>query len=138
MKIGPLLLIVAALAGCRSAATKASGQQPQPQPAGAARASTEQPVPVEFGRRPRNTPMTSDNMPFFDTVKHCMLTTRKIDTVTKGPAYEACVEGQEHTLLVLADAINAGKFDEADIVRCAKASRTAYEGMWYCLNGKPY
>ena len=136
MKIRIVPSVLAALAACSSPQKKTAEQQAQP--AAATPAAVEQPVPVEFGRRPPNTPMTSDNMPFFDTVKHCMLTTRQFDTMDKGPAYEACIQIQEHHRLVLADAINAKQFEEADIVRCAKASRTAYQGLWYCLNGKPY
>ncbi len=82
--------------------------------------------------------MTSENMPFFDTVTYCQTTTRKIDRIVKGPAYEACIELQEHTRLVLGEAIDGSKFKEADIVRCAKASRTAYEGLWFCVNGQPF
>lgn len=92
--------------------------------------------PVEFGKRPPNTPMTSDNMPFFDAVTYCDATTRKTDKVRKGPAYEACVEDQAHYRIVIGDAINASKFKEAVIDRCAKATRTAYQGMWFCINGQ--
>lgn len=80
--------------------------------------------------------MTSDNMPFFDTVTYCELTTRKRDKIHKGPAYEACVEDEAHYRIVIGDAINAGQFKEAVINRCAKASRAAYQGMWYCMNGQ--
>ena len=131
-----ILLLLASLAAC-SAPQKKAAEQP-PQPTATTPAPVEQPVPVEFGRRPPNKPMTSDNMPFFDTVKHCMLTTRQVDTMDKGPAYETCIQIQEHNRLVLAEAIDSHKLEEANIIRCAKASRTAYEGMWYCLNGKPY
>ncbi len=124
---------MAVLAGCQEqqneAATATAAAQPQP---------VEQIVPVELGRRPPNTRMTSRNMPFFDTVTYCLLTTRKTDTMVKGPAYEACVELQDHTRSVIGEAIDAKKFDEADIVRCAKASHTAYQGMWYCMNRQPY
>ncbi len=81
--------------------------------------------------------MTSDNMPLFDTITYCILSTRKTDTMVKGPAYEACIEHQDHVRIVVASAIDAGKFAEADIIRCAKDSRTAYVGMWYCMNGIP-
>jgi len=91
-------------------------------------------VPVEFGRRPPNTPMTSDNMPIYDTVTYCILATRKTDTKVMGPQYEECIEQQDHTRMVLADAIDQAKYKEADIIRCAKISHAAYMGMWYCLN----
>jgi hypothetical protein len=94
-------------------------------------------VPVEFGRRPPNTRMTSANMPYFDTVTYCLLTTRKTDTMFKGPAYQAGIENQADTRIVVGDAIDANRFAEADIIRCAKESRTAYVGMWYCMNGRP-
>ena len=95
-------------------------------------------VSPEFGKRRPNTRMTSRNMPFFDTVTYCVPATLGTDTMVKGPAYEACIEHQDHTRVEIADAIDANKFDEADIVRCAKGSRTAYVGMWYCMNGRPY
>ena len=82
--------------------------------------------------------MTSHNMPFFDTVSYCEVTTGKTDKTYKGPVYEACVEDQEHTRMVLGEAIDASKYQEPDIIRCAKASHTAYEGLWYCLNGQDY
>ncbi len=80
--------------------------------------------------------MTSDNMPFFDAVTYCELTTRKTDKVYKGPAYEACVEDQAHYRIIIGDAIDSSQFKEPAIIRCAKASRTAYQGMWYCMNGQ--
>jgi hypothetical protein len=80
--------------------------------------------------------MTSENMPFFDTVTYCEQTTRKSDKIPKGPAYEACVEDQAHYRIVISDAVTARQFKEAVIIHCAKASRTAYQGMWYCMNGQ--
>jgi hypothetical protein len=135
-----IVVIVAMLAACGGpppSVTEQAPQTTQPEPQ-VAHAGTPQIPPVEFGRRPRNTLMTSDNMPFFDTVKYCDVATRKLDKSRYGPAYETCVEDQEATRIVLAQAVDANKFPEADIVRCAKDSRTAYEGLWYCLNGKPY
>ncbi|HEY3848056.1 MAG TPA: hypothetical protein VGL95_13195, partial [Acetobacteraceae bacterium] len=98
--------------------------------------TTPQIPPVELGKRPPNTPMTSANMPFFDTVTYCEQTTRKIDRSPKGPAYETCVEDQAHYRIVIGDAVDAGKFKDPFIVHCATASRTAYQGMWYCMNGQ--
>jgi hypothetical protein len=134
----PILFIVAMLAACGGPQTSPTVQ---PQTAAdttpvASRITTPQNPPVEFGKRPPNTPMTSNNMPFFDTVTYCELTTRKTDKINKGPAYEACVEDQAHYRIVIGEAINAARFHEADVVRCAKASRTAYQGMWYCMNGQ--
>lgn len=77
-------------------------------------------------------------MPYFDTVKYCEITTRKHDTRYKGPVYEQCAEDQAHTRSILAQAIDAKKFHDADIIRCAKASHTAYQGEWYCLNGQDF
>jgi hypothetical protein len=73
-------------------------------------------------------------MPIYDTVTYCLLATRKSDTKVKGPEYEECIEHQDHTRRVLAETIDTAKFKEPDIIRCAKASRTAYIGEWYCLN----
>lgn len=133
-------MILAMLAACGNTPKSTTEQMfPSTQlKAPAARPAIEQIPPVEFGRRPPNTPMTSDNMPFFDTVTYCDLATRKIDKIKFGPAYEACLEYQDANRVVLSQAIDANKLDEADIIRCAKASRTAYEGLWFCLNGKPY
>jgi hypothetical protein len=94
--------------------------------------------PVEFGRRPVNARITGENMPFFDTVTYCELTTRKSDTMWRGPVYEQCVEDQAHYKEILAQMIDARKFEDSMIVACAKASRTAYQGMWYCLNGQEF
>lgn len=135
--VGPAVILSAAtaLAACGGPPKKTTEQQPRA--AGASQA-VEDIVPAEFGRRPPNTPMTSDNMPLFDTVTWCLLKTRKTDTKVKGPLYEQCIEHQDHTRIVLAEAIDAGKYKEDEIIRCAKASRTAYEGMWLCLNGQEY
>ena len=94
--------------------------------------------PVEFGTRPPNTPMTHDNMPYFDTVAYCERTTRRKEKLVRGPLYEDCIADQQVNHDVIADAIDAGKYKEADVVHCAKASRTAYQGMWYCLNQQPF
>jgi hypothetical protein len=130
-------LIAAVLVACDGQSknpteSRAEAKAANPEPA------IKEVVPVELGRRPPNTPMTSQNMPFFDTVTYCLSTTRKTDTMVKGPAYEQCIELQDHTRIVIGEAIDANEFKEADIVRCAKASHTAYEGMWFCMNGKPY
>jgi hypothetical protein len=98
--------------------------------------TTPQSPPVEFGKRPPNTPMTSDNMPSFDSVTYCEQTTRKNDKIFKGPAYEACVEDQAHYRIVIGEAVNASKFPETFVTHCASASRTAYQGMWFCMNGQ--
>jgi hypothetical protein len=100
--------------------------------------ATEQVVSAELGKRPPNTRLTSKNMPFFDIVTYCLLTTRRTDTMAKGPAYETCIGLQDATRVVIGEAIDAKEFEETDIVRCAKASHTAYEGMWYCMNGEAY
>jgi hypothetical protein len=124
-----MLLLLAVLPACGGSSKSTT------QPAAVANEpSIEEIVPVEFGRRPPNTPMTSDNMPLFDTVTYCVLATRKTDTMVKGPLYEECIEQQDHTRMVLADAIDQAKYKEVDIIRCAKASHAAYMGMWYCLN----
>jgi hypothetical protein len=125
-----ILLLVALLASCGGPANKTT----EPQSQAGAPNPVEEFVPVEFGRRPPNTPMTSDNMPIYDTVTYCLLATRKTDTKAMGPEYEECIEHQDHTRRVLAEAIDTAKFKEPDIIRCAKASRTAYVGEWYCLN----
>lgn len=80
--------------------------------------------------------MTSNTMPFFDTVTYCEQTTRKRDKTYKGPVYEACVEDQAHYRIVIGEAINAGQFKDPVIDHCAQASRTAYQGMWFCMNGQ--
>ncbi len=77
-------------------------------------------------------------MPVFDTVKYCEVTEGPADKMYRGPAYEHCVEDQEHLRILLGEAIDANKFKEADIIHCAKASRTAYKAMWYCVNGQRY
>lgn len=100
--------------------------------------TTPQIPPVEFGKRPPNTRMTSENMPYFDTVTYCQWATDKQEKLRQGPLYEACIGDQDNYRHVIGSAIDAKQFKEADIVRCAKASRTAYEGMWYCLNDQPY
>ena len=94
--------------------------------------------PVEFGKRPPKKPMTHDNMPYFDLVAYCELTTHGKEKLRRGPLYENCIADQQVNHDVIADAIDAAKYKEADIVHCAKASRTAYEGMWYCMNRQPF
>ena len=139
MKGHAILVTLALLAGC--------GREPAPKPQTDAAAAptrsavhpnTPQVPPVEFGRRPPNTPMTHDNMPFFDTVAYCAWATRGSDKIPKGPHYEQCVEDQGHIKLILSQSIDAQNFKEPDILRCAKASRTAYQGMWFCLNGQEF
>ena len=100
--------------------------------------TTPQIPPVEFGRRPAGTPMTSANMPFFDTVRYCEWSTGKREKLRRGPLYEACIGDQANYRSVIGSAIDARQFKDRDIVRCATASRTAYQGMWYCLNDQPY
>ncbi len=136
VRLRATLLVVLIAAGCHGQPKDETGK---PTDGNAARAapSEEEIVPVELGRRPPNTRMTSANMPFFDTVTYCLLTTRKTDTKVKGPQYEACIELQDATRRVIGQAIDANEFEEDNIVRCAKASRTAYQGMWFCMNGKP-
>ena len=94
--------------------------------------------PVEFGRRKPGTHITSENMPFFDTVTYCERKTRGTDKIVKGPHYEACIQDQQHTQIIIAQAIDQRKFDDKTIEACAEASRTAYQGMWYCLNGQEF
>ena len=137
MRNRTVLFTVMLLAGCHQQPKDVAKGESATQPTVTAPA-IEQIVPAELGRRPPNTRMTSHNMPYFDTVTYCLVTTRKTDTMVKGPAYEACIELQDSTRIVIGEAIDAKEFQEADIVRCAKASHTAYEGMWYCMNGKPY
>jgi len=126
---------VAVLTACHGQPKAIAANQQAAEPATPA-PPMEQIVPVELGKRPPNTRMTSANMPFFDAVTYCLLSTRKTDTMVKGPQYEACIALQEDTRIVIGEAIDANRFDETDIVRCAKASTTAYDGMWYCMNGK--
>ena len=127
------LLLVVLLAACSGP----SGTQSTPR-AKAAAAELPQIPPVEFGKRPPGTRITSENMPYFDTVKYCEWATRKKDSAFKGPLYEQCVSDQHNTRQLLGKAIDAKKFTDAKIVHCAKASRTAYHGMWYCLWDQPY
>jgi hypothetical protein len=128
-------LIVAMLAAC-GGPQKSPTEESSPDTGATSMITTPQIPPVEMGKRPPNTPMTSANMPFFDTVTYCEQTTRKIDKNPKGPAYEACVEDQAHYRIVIGEAVDAGQFKDPLIVHCAKASRTAYQGTWYCMNGQ--
>lgn len=82
--------------------------------------------------------MTSANMPFFDVVTYCEITTRKHDTRPRGPLYDNCAMNQLHYRSIIGQAIDAKHFKDAKVVQCAKASRTAYEGMWYCMNDQPF
>lgn len=136
MRNPAILLIAAMLAACSSQ----SGTQPMPKPRSSAEAlpTTPQIPPVEFGKRKPGTPITSDNMPFFDTVKYCEWATQGKDTRFKGPLYEQCIDDQSNTQEIMANAIDAKKFTDAKIIHCAKATRTAYHGMWYCLWDQPY
>ena len=138
MRHRAILFIVAMLAACGGPQKSATKQPPSPADTTpvVSRITTPQIPPVELGNRPPNTPMTRDNMPFFDAVTYCELATGKTDKTYKGPAYEACVEDQAHYRIVIGEAINAAQFLESVVVRCAKASRTAYQGMWYCMNGQ--
>ena len=82
--------------------------------------------------------MTSANMPYFDIVTYCEIATRKHDTALQGPVYDTCAGNQAHYRSIIGAAIDAKRFKEAKVVQCAKASRSAYEGMWYCMNDQPY
>ena len=140
MRHRTILLALSILAACGGppGATNGKRQQSAAETRSTSEPATEQIPPVEFGRRPPNTPMTSKNMPLFDTVTYCLLATRGIDRIPKGPAYETCVEDQENYRIVIGEAIDENKFAEDAIVRCAKASRTAYEGLWFCVNEQPF
>jgi hypothetical protein len=133
MRFRGVLPIVAVLAACHGQPNQPQGNQADGKAAASAPAE-EDIIPVEWGKRPPNTPMTSANMPLFDTVTYCILSTRKTDTIVMGPLYESCIEHQDQVRIVIAAAIDANKFAEAVINRCAKDSRTAYVGMWYCMN----
>jgi hypothetical protein len=139
LRTPPILLILAALAACAGPNKTATRQAPPPAATTTAATSLitgPQIPPVELGRRPRNARMTSANMPFFDTVAYCEHTTRKIDKMPRGPAYEACVEDQAHYRIVIGQAVDARQFKDTAVTNCAKASRTAYQGLWYCMNGQ--
>ena len=133
-----LLAVLLAACGGETKGTTAPAPSATNSAALASRINAPQIPPVEFGKRPPKTPMTSENMPFFDRVAYCLATTRTTDKTQKGPAYEACVEDQEHYRIILGDAINGNKFQEANIIHCAKATRTAWQGMWFCLNGQEF
>jgi len=128
-----LLPVVAVLAACHGRPNVPQGNQTDGKAATSAPA-VEEIIPVEWGKIKPNTRMTSDDMPLFDTITYCILSTRKTDTFVKGPEYEACIEHQDQNRILIASAIDAKKFADASIIRCAKESRTAYVGMWYCLN----
>ena len=57
---------------------------------------------------------------------------------SKGPAYESCAEDQEAYRSVIGETIDAEKFQNDVIIHCAKATRSAYQGEWYCLNNQEY
>jgi hypothetical protein len=136
-----ILLIVVLLAGC-GGTPRQPAATPQLHSAGptaaAGQPATPEIPPVDLGHRPPNTPMTSANMPFFDTVAYCEVTTRKIDSMPKGPAYENCAGNQAHYRSIIGAAIDAKQFKESKVEQCARASRSAYEGMWYCMNDQPF
>jgi hypothetical protein len=94
--------------------------------------------PVQLGKRPAGTPITRRNMPYFDIVIYCEHVTHGKEKLRRGPLYETCAEDQSQYRDIIGETIDAGKFHDGDILRCAKASRTAYEGEWYCLNGEPF
>ena len=133
-----ILSVVAMLVAC----ARPQPRPEQPQQARAATATSHEPIefmmPPEIGRRKPNTPFSSDNMPLFDTVTYCLLKTRNTDTKVMGPKYEKCIEDQDHTHSIIGEAIDAGKFPEDNVVRCAKESHTAYEGEWLCMNGQQF
>lgn len=140
MKRGASLLIIGMLAGC-------VGSPPSSSPAGSGNAASaaapppamaSQIPPVDLGHRPPHTAMTSANMPFFDIVAYCEVTTRKIDTRPRGPVYETCAINQQHYRSIIGQAIDAKQFKEAKVLQCAKASHTGYDGMWYCMNDQPF
>lgn len=134
MRRHAILIVAGILAAC---AGPSGGARPGPERTAAVKLPPQVP-PVELGHRPPNTHITSQNMPFFDRVVYCEWATRGHDTMPKGPAYEMCVENQAHYLGVMAQAIDARTFSDAAIVRCAKETRSAYKGMWYCLNGQDF
>ena len=140
MRKHAILLTLALLAACSGSQENAK-KHPAPPP-NAIFTESEIPgpqvPPVEFGHRPPSAPMTSANMPFFDAVTYCEHATRKADKIFKGPHYEACVEDQAHYRIIIGEAIDARRYAEAVIDRCAKASRTAYQGMWFCMNSQVY
>ena len=82
--------------------------------------------------------MTRRNMPYFNTGAYCHLRARTAGETARGPAYRDCRDLQRHARLVIGESIDAEKFAEGDIARCAKESHTAYEGMGYCMNGQPF
>ena len=142
LKVRLLLLAGAVVASCSPTSRERPAQsesraREQPKPTASIIPGPQIP-PVEFGIRPANTPMTHENMPYFDRAAYCLQATRDQDKVPKGPQYEFCVEYQQHLQIIIGEAIDSAQFTEDDIVRCAKASRTAYEGMWYCLNGQEF
>lgn len=93
---------------------------------------------VELGKLPPDGRMTRDNMPYFDIVTYCEMTTDKQEKSTRGPLYESCAEDQMHYHDIIGDTVDAGKTASAEVIRCAKATRTAYQGEWYCLNGQEF
>jgi hypothetical protein len=93
---------------------------------------------VEFGKRPKGALMTSNDMPYFDEVTYCEHSTRKQDTMRRGPFYEACVQDQDHYRIIIGDGIDRGQFNDKMVEACATASRTAYQGLWYCMNGQEF
>lgn len=135
MRNRAILLIAVMLAACSSQ----SGTQPMPKPQPTAQAllKTPQIPPVEFGKRKPGTRITSENMPYFDTVKYCTWANRR-EKIFRGPRYEQCIADQRGTRHVMAKAIDARKFKDAKIIHCAKATRTAYDGMWLCLWDQPF
>ena len=94
--------------------------------------------PVELGKRPPGTPITGNDMPYFDIVTYCEHVTRKDEKLRRGPLYETCAEDQAHYRSIIRQTIAAGTLHDDDIIRCAKATRTAYQGEWFCLNGEPF
>lgn len=94
--------------------------------------------PVQLGKVPPGTHIRQDDMPYFGVVAYCEHTTRKQEKLPRGPLYETCADDQMNYRSIIGQTINAGKFQDADIIRCAKASRTAYQGEWFCLNGEPF
>ena len=131
-----MLMALAACGGSSRSGSQAAAQSGAPLPKSVIPGP--QDPPVELGRRPPNTPMTSGNMPFFDTVAYCERATRKHDTMRKGPLYEQCVEDQAHYRLIIGQGIDAHQFKDNAVTHCAEASRTAYQGAWFCMNGQEF
>lgn len=140
MRYWPLLFAAVVLASCSSRSRTAGSpsvhvvvnEQP------ASLLHIPQIPPVQLGKRPPGVPITRDNMPYFDIVTYCEYVTRGKETLRRGPLYENCAYDQSHYRSIIGETIAAGTLHDKDIIHCAKATRTAYQGEWYCLNGQPF